>query len=419
MHYLFIYPSSGVLGGIETLIARMSRWLVNNKHRVTFLVESPENWTHLLPTEARCVALGNRFPELYYYFHTQRLWKSLNLPKPDVIKGFDIGSSWIACQLAAIMANNCKVVAGIYNPLTFKWYYVPDPLRPWEAKSIYLRNYLDNVPENARFFCGIDQIEELDEIHHQKGVLWPIPIDTTQFEPASRKPQWGKIVSVGRLSPMKEYNLYMIDVVKALRDRGHDVTWSVYGTGEYETTMRDQIRKAGLEQFIFMEGTVPYARFRKVLEDAYIFVGMGTSILEAAMFKVPNVSANAYDRQGLTFGPVYNFPPGSIGPGIRCPANLKVIDEIERILCLSLTEYRAEEERVRSHAKVHEMESSMNDFLQLVRDAEPIKIRRSLYLANYPLWFIRRLMKRLVRPRDVGHPNPVPSVVPPVTTGSG
>jgi len=61
--------------------------------------------------------------------------------------------------------------------------------------------------------------------------------------------------------------------------------------------------------------------------------------------------------------------------------------EIERILLLSPAEYRAEEERVGSHVEVHEMKCSMNRFLQLVRDADPIEVKKSLYLTNYPLWF--------------------------------
>jgi len=410
MHFLFIYPSPGVLGGIETLISRMSRWLVDDGHKVSLLVSQDENWKEVLPKEVHCIALGGRFSRLYYFFHAKRLWNSLGIEKPDVIKSFDIGSSWIACQLAAIMANKCKVIAGIYNPLLFKWYYAPDRMQPWDAKSIYLKNFLNHFPDNARLFCGIDQLEELEDVHNLRGIVWPIPIDTTQFEPALRKPQWGKIISVGRLSPMKEYNLYMIDVVRDLRAKGYNVSWSVYGEGEYKAEMLEQIKKNGLEDVIFLKGTVPYAQFRKVLEDAYVFVGMGTSVLEAALFKVPNVNAIAYDRKGMTTGPVYKFPRGSIGPGNKTPANLKVVDELEHVLRLSPSEYIEEEERVSSHVEVHEMECSMNHFLQLVRDADPVEIHKSLYLKNYPLWFLRRVLMGFIRTKKIGHPASAPAV---------
>ena len=413
MHFVFIYPSPDLLGGIETLLARMSKWLIDDGHQVTLLVERAGKWLELLPSEARCVALNQRYRELYYYWHARRLWNSLKLPPPDVVKSFDLPSSWMACQLAALTGNGCKVLAGIYNPLVFKWYYSANSLPRWDDNLLYLRNYLKRIPPNGRILCGADQVEELQEVHREKGMLWPIPVDTTQFLPASRRPQWGKIVSVGRLSPMKEYNLYMIDIVKALRAKGREVTWTVYGTGEYENEMRERIRRNHLERFIFMPGVVPYARFWKVLEEAYIFVGMGTSILEAALFQVPNVSANAFDQDGLTWGPVYTFPPGSIGAG-NAPAKLKVIDEIERILDLSPEGYRTEADRVGASVAMHKIDNSMKRFLQLVNEVKPIRSNKFLYQVNYPLWLLRRLMKRLARSRETTHP----VFVPPATTAS-
>lgn len=390
MHLLLIYPSPGILGGIETLIVRMSRWLVNSGHTVTVLADSPDHWTNLLPKEVRCIALGRRFPQLYYYYHARRLWKSLGIEKPDVIKTFDIGSSWIGCQLAAMIGNETRLLAGIYNPFVFSWYYSVKSSPFWEAKNLYVKNFVENIPANNRLFCSVEQIEELKKTHARNGMLWPIPVATDEFEPASRRAKWGKIVSIGRLSPMKEYNLYMIDVVKDLLKRGFDVTWCVYGAGEYEAEMKEAIRKNGLERVISMEGTIPYRRFRSALEDAYVFVGMGTTILEASLFKVPNVTAAAYERQGLTWGPVYRIPRGSLGPTSDVAPTLKVTDEIERILRLQPAEYTAEEERVYDHVQVHTMEASMKQFMDLARSASPIKQPKALYLANYPYWLMRR-----------------------------
>jgi glycosyltransferase involved in cell wall biosynthesis len=404
MHYLFIYPSPGVLGGIETLIARMSRWLVANGHEVSLLAETDGSWSKILPPEVHYVPLGKRFRELYFYQHAGRLWDSFNLPKPDVIKSFDLPSSWMACQLAAWIGNGCKVLAGIYNPLVFKWYYSPNNLSRWDDNLLYLRNYLQNIPPNNRLFCGVDQIEELGEVHQQQGQLWPIPIDTREFDIAERKPKWGKIVSVGRLSPMKEYNLYMIEAVKELVSRGHDVSWTVYGTGEYKEPMRAAIKTHGLEQRITLAGSVPYKQFWQMLEEAYVFVGMGTSVLEAALFKVPNVNALAYDREGLTHGSVCQFPPGSIGPASASPPGLKVVNEIDRILQLSSSEYDSEQESVHKHVQVHLIEKSMHRFVELVRAATHIHHKKAFYHINYPLWFVKKILRSQKLPATHLHP---------------
>src|SRR6185312_10194546 len=404
MNFLLIYPSPGVLGGIETLIARLSRWLIGNGHRVTLLAEKGGQWTTILPEEVRCVVLEKRFRELHYYFHAKRVLKDFTISPPDVIKSFDIPSSWIACQLATLAGNNCKVLAGIYNPCVFKWYYSTKSLPFWDDKVFCVKNFLKNIPANARIFCSVDQIEELEEVHHHKGVLWPLPIDSVEFDPAVRRPRPGKIVSVGRLSPMKEYNLSMIDVISSLIQRGHDVRWFVYGDGEYASAMRARIKERKLESVISMEGTIPYRLLWKALEDAYVFVGTGTSSLEAALFRVPSVIPVAYDQDGLSYGPIYRLPPGSIGPSKNRPEFSKTADEIERILKLSPTEYRTESELVFRYVEDHVMARSMGRFMELVTQCGGVTPSRSLYLANYISWFLRKAIKRRSNAGGNHHP---------------
>jgi hypothetical protein len=395
MNFLLIHPSPGILGGIETLMGRMSRWLLDHDHQVTILTNSDEKWREVVPKEARFVALGDRFGALKYHFHTRKLLKELDIPAPDVIKSFNIKSAWVAAQIATCFNNGCKVIAGNYNPNVFTVECPANSLAFWRMNGLYLRNFLNYIPRNARLFCEVAQIEELQKTHQQEGLLWPLPIDTRHFAPARRQPKAGKIVSVGRISPMKEYNLYMIDVIKELIRRGHDVTWSVYGEGPYEPEVRRRIKEEGLESVISLEGTVPYERYLQVLQDASVFVGMGTSIFEASLFRVPNVVACAYDRQGVTYGPIYRLPQGSLGQSNASPPRFKVVDEIERILELSPAAYEAEQEAVYHHVQVHTMEQSMTRFLELVRQADRIKRREpAFYLASYPLHLVDRAFTR-------------------------
>ncbi|HWI57979.1 MAG TPA: glycosyltransferase, partial [Bacillota bacterium] len=270
MRFLFIWPASGALGGVETLLARMSRWLLKQGHQVDLLVGRGDNWVQTLPKEVRCIVLEERFSELYYYYHAKRLWKSFGLPNPDVIKSFDLDSAWIAPQLAAIIGNGCRVLTGMYGSFLFKWYHAPPWLGTCSAAKLYVDNYVRAIPAESRLVCGVDQIEELEEVFQEKCFLWPIPIDTAVFNQASRKPKWGKIVSVGRIDVLKQYNLYMVDVVKELIARGHNVSWSIYGTGDKEPIVRKHIEQAGLQDVVSLNGTVPYQRFWEVLSDAYV-----------------------------------------------------------------------------------------------------------------------------------------------------
>jgi hypothetical protein len=384
MHYVFIYPSSGILGGIETQMVRMSRWLVAHGHAVTVLTESDRDWGRLLPKEVRSFALAGQFKKLTYYFHAKSLWTKLNVPRPDVIKSFDFWTAWIAYQLTVIAGG--KVVAGIY---------VPQPAIRQAHGSFYARHLVKRIPRLARIFMSPEQIEEFEAVYGEGGELWQLPVDAGQFLPATRQPKWGKLMSVGRLAVMKEYNLYMIEVVEELRQRGHDVTWTAHGTGKYEAEMREMIRARGLEKFVTLAGAMPYERCWQMLADAYVFVGMGTTILEAALFKVPNVLALAYDRAGLTYGPIYRVPLGSVGDIRKEPPTLKVADEIERILKLSPEDYAAEAERVYQYARPYESDISMQRFVELTQAAPSNDKQLWRCLVNYLYWLPRRVARIL------------------------
>lgn len=366
MHYVFVYPSPGIWGGIETQMVRMSHWLVNHGHQVTIITAFDDKWGALLPPGVRCIALGDRYWRLCYYFHAKRLWRSWNLPRPDVIKSFnwELRTAWIGYQLALIAG--VKTVAG---------FYAPRHMMRELPHDFHLRSYLHNIPAGARIFMSPEQIEELEESHGQGGELWLLPVDTSQFLPATRKPNWGNIVSIGRLDDMKGYNLYMIEAVDELIRRGHKVTWTVHGAGQYEAEMREMIRARKLEGAITLAGAMPYERCRQVLAEAYVFVGMGTTILEASMFGVPNVLALAFDRKGLTYGPIYRMPLGSVGDTREPPPTLTVADEIERILKLTPSEYEAECEHVRQYAQPYESDVSMQRLVEIVEAAPPPRRR--------------------------------------------
>lgn len=366
MHILFVYPSPGIWGGIETQIVRMSHWLVSRGHRVTVLTASDRHWGPLLPPEVRCVALGAEFWRLEYYLSARRIWRTLNVPKPDVIKSFnwELRTAWVGYQLAVIAG--AKAVAGFYGPCAF--------LRD-HPRGFHLRSFLKNTPDSARIFMSPEQIDYLRKTYGEGGQLWLLPVDSDRFLPATRRPVWGRIVSIGRMGDMKGYNFYMIDVVEELIRRGHDVTWTAHGTGEYEAKMREMIRARKLEASIELPGPMPYERCRQALAEAYVFVGMGTSIVEASLFGVPNVLALVNDRVGMTYGPLYRLPLGSVGDVLDAPPTLHVADEIERLLKLSPEEYAQECEHVRQYAQPYDSDVSMRHFVEII-EAAPFPRRR-------------------------------------------
>src|SRR5690606_32286165 len=73
------------------------------------------------------------------------------------------------------------------------------------------------------------------------------------------------IGSVGRLVEFKSYNLWMLDVVGALKDGGVDVSYLVYGDGPLKNEMQRRIDELGISEQVSLKGTLDYSNFGDVV----------------------------------------------------------------------------------------------------------------------------------------------------------
>lgn len=383
MRFLFIHYTSDVLGGIETLIGRMSGHLIKEGHAVDVLTTSANHWKTVLPSAVRCVELGGKFRDLFYPGRASRTWTKSGLERPDIIKTFDLPTSWCGALLARRYSGAIKLVSGIYNPYVFDTSKGAQVLM--HGWALYLKNYLKNIPPSSRVVCDPAIGEELEHIHGpgQTAHYLPIPIDGARYLTVDRKPEWGHIVSIGRLAPMKEYNFYMVEAIRELRRRGHNVRWSVFGSGPYGGELKERIEKSGMQPWISIRGEVPYSQMGITLETAYVFVGMGTALIEASFCRVPNVVAIAYDRSGKTYGAIDELPFGAMGQLLNAPPQRNVADEIEKLLLLNPDQYLAASNRVYDSVQAYEMSGIMRRFYEIVFQALPPRRAHLLYFANY------------------------------------
>ncbi|MGO9417145.1 MAG: glycosyltransferase family 4 protein [Syntrophobacteraceae bacterium] len=370
MKFLFISSCFGPsIGGLETLTARMSNWLLRKDHKITLLVNSvTDDFREIFHDGVRVIELGKKFSRLGFYQIANRVWADYQIDRPDVIKAFDLPSSWIASILSSKINPAPKVIFGNYFP-----HVIPQSRNPLRNLSyrLFLLNLSRNYAGNSILCMSEEEVSQFSEYfgHQTNPVFWPLPVEAPCKDAPARTPKWGHIVSVGRLEPMKEYNLYMIDVVDRLRRRGYPVTWAVYGLGRFAEDMRARIDALGLGDVIQMKGALAYHQFAAAMQDACIFVGMGTSIIEAALCGVPGVVALAYETKGLTYGPLYRFRFGNCGGLMEKPPGTNMEAEIERILTLGGDEYDQEVQRTQEYAGRYAIDDSMNNFLEIVANS--------------------------------------------------
>ena len=127
----------------------------------------------------------------------------------------------------------------------------------------------------------------------------PVGTDLRRFPPRApvSRPQGLalRIVSVGRLHWIKGYE-YALEAVRALRDAGHRVTYTVLGADDGGAdAVRLAIRDLGLEDVVTLVGHVPPERVRDFLCQSDVFVlsslseGSSVATMEAMATGLPVV----------------------------------------------------------------------------------------------------------------------------------
>jgi len=179
--------------------------------------------------------------------------------------------------------------------------------------------------------------ERLFGVSLQASQVFPLPIEDRGLRSAS--PKRYKIVSIGRLTAFKTYNLYMIDIVHSLRRQGWEVSWEVYGSGELEDEMRRRIAENDLADRISLHGNVEYTRMGEVLQDAYAFVGMGTALVEAAYFGIPSIPAIDL-ADAYTYGYFHQLPGHAVGERLAEAPGVAIERLLADLFGLGEAEYR-------------------------------------------------------------------------------
>lgn len=110
------------------------------------------------------------------------------------------------------------------------------------------------------------------------------------------------ITAVGRLVDFKTYNLFMLDVIKNLTDKGYNVSFNIYGYGPLYNTITDRVKDLNLSRQVILHGSLEYKDFDKIVSQADLFIGSGTAIIQAASLGVPSIVGIEHMTLPKTYG---------------------------------------------------------------------------------------------------------------------
>jgi len=376
MQFCFIFHCLE-MGGIQTLMMRMAQWLINQGHRVIIIAAEDGSMRRQLPTSVQVIvdkawyamllkggrAASNRFLQTF-----------LARQHVDVFYCFSDETIWLAAGLLNAQKKPSRCLGGVYG--LYDYGIGPAVIGyPKLAELVYPESYLflHHLPETSRIYMSSALQKHLQSKSDVPvgGRIWPLPVDGSRFSGLRRQPEPGLIVSVGRLAPMKDYNLCMVDVIAELRGQGLDVRWDVYGDGPYRQEMEVRIRTHGLQDYVRLMGEIKYEDLGEAFSRAYLFVGMGTALIEAGFAGIPSIVAIAFEPQSVTYGFLHELPEYTCGEPVSQPVKPMAL-LIRQVCALSSSGYEQLAKKQRLHAARFDLPHLMGKFLELVEQAPPI-----------------------------------------------
>lgn len=281
----FIVGQAAV-GGIETYCLRMCRELHRRGHQLDVWFVKPRG-NKALADEFRAVA---RVRFLSRIMPVPVLALAPPIPA-DCDLVFTTGRLSLIFGALAMRPKVCPpLVAGVFS----QWEYagVVD-----DYKSQISQKILDQIGWRNLVFCT-----EGCRTFHLKALgdrinaalVSPLLVQLPQSNlprPKRRKTEPLRIVSVGSFTPFKTYNFTLPAVLAELRNAGIAIEWMIFGDGVERPRIERAIAEAGVADIIKLAGPLDYAHFADEVSAADLYIGAGTTLIEASALGVPSLVA--------------------------------------------------------------------------------------------------------------------------------
>lgn len=307
---------------------------------------------------------------------------------------FELGRLFAVSRRLARVGVACSTCVGVYHPRAcFK------PEDSVITEAMCRLNFLAAEPHQVHFMSeAVKQSHELrwgpfEKLHK----IVPIILSDCQTE-GNGAGERKRIVSIGRLVPWKSYNASIPAIAKALSNQELDFVWDVYGNGPLLDGLRHEVDTLGLADRVVFHGTVDFTDLDRVLSSADLFLGMGTSMLEAAIRRVPCIVA-VDSSAWHCYGMLTDVPAGNIGEIQGYAPNVAITDLVGEVLHLSWAERRAIGNQCYRIARSQSL--TPNAFAHQLQDLPIDQARRLIKVLASMVFYV---YQGLPRPRRLSSP---------------
>lgn len=378
MRVLFVY-SCLPLGGIETFIIRLVKSLKNKNITVSILFFSHKFDKELLE-ELRQYATIYHWDDYVYmpnfFKKSFSIFKLLFPLKIRKIKNEILGdiTHIHAPDTYSLLFSRRMCLSKI--PITTGVYHINEyNIKPYKNTFFgkKINSILEQLPyQNILFFNEISKTF-YNTIFSQKfsqSLIAPIGIDLNKYGGDFSGLQNNRIVSIGRLASWKTYNYSMIEVIKKLNEQNIFLTYESFGDGDQREELENSVKKANLQEQVFFRKGIPYHLFKEKIDNAIMFIGAGTAIIEASACGIPSLIGIENESQPISYGFLHNINSYSYQEKELDYPSSNIENYILKLLNLKKEEYLNECQKAKLRSCDFSIEKSTTIFIDMLKHSK-------------------------------------------------
>ena len=305
MKIYYIYTALVTKGGADRVITEKANWLADHGHEIAIITDTQMGREPVFPLspKVRLVDLAVDFSQEYGHGFLVRIWMYYKLmrqyrrmvtevlmkDRPNIV----ISTLGRDISFITRIKDGSKKIGEAHTTKHF--------IRNFhllEQRNIifkYLTKYFRwKMDRKVRQLDALVVLTSQDQ--HDWGDRIPVFVIPNSFPFYPEKPSTcvnKQAIIVGRYNSAKGYN-YLIDAWKIVSQKHPDWIINIFGSGEYENSVRKQIQDNGLQDVVIMNNPTDRIMEEYLKSSIYVmssvFEGFAMVLLEAMSCGLPCVS---------------------------------------------------------------------------------------------------------------------------------
>ena len=293
MNWCFVYQNY-VTGGLETFVLRMANYLVNNGHSVYLVCQTVSDEMKSQYTDS-----GTRI-EYFDIWNRKKISQRMK-GKVDIFISFGLSDYFLLGKYAKYAVSLMYCVHPTHLTMDDRKKNLIEILK----MPVFYQIIKEGINNNTLLMMD----ENISDAIYKKYKLKVKPSEILQlpYEPASKVKKWNgtfekpySVLTICRADfPFKSYVLGLVDAIASINKNNIVAKLTIVSYGKDLDVIKGKIKG---KNYIKLIPETKYNDLENIYLDSDIYVGMGSTAIEAAKYGLPVILANVNSPDFLSCG---------------------------------------------------------------------------------------------------------------------